>query len=76
MSEKYELSLPFTPLGPPSKAYLDGWERIWGRRRAARGARKGAGGGGSPPRRNPSTPMGAATPPHGPDPQERPVNQE
>lgn len=33
---KYELPVPFTPLGPPSDAYRDGWERIFAGRDAAR----------------------------------------
>jgi hypothetical protein len=37
MSERYELSTPFTPLGAPSPAYRDGWDRVFGRRRRPRG---------------------------------------
>lgn len=28
---KYELSVPYQPLGAPSQAYRDGWDRLWGR---------------------------------------------
>lgn len=31
MGERYELSLPYQPLGAPSQAYRDGWDRIFGR---------------------------------------------
>lgn len=29
-SMRYELPIPFTPLGPPSNAYRDGWDRVFG----------------------------------------------
>lgn len=29
-SQPFELPIPFTPLAPPSDAYREGWERIFG----------------------------------------------
>ncbi len=29
-AQKYELPIPYAPLGPPSDAYRDGWDRIFG----------------------------------------------
>lgn len=32
MSERYELCNPYQPLGAPSQAYRDGWDRIFGKK--------------------------------------------
>ena len=29
-SMRYELPIPFTPCGPPSDAYREGWDRVFG----------------------------------------------
>jgi hypothetical protein len=52
MSERYELAVPYQPLGAPSRSYRDGWDRVFGGargvgKRKANESRGMKGGGGS-----------------------------
>lgn len=64
MSERYELSLPFTPLRPPSQAYRDGWDRVFGKKNRD----LGQGSATPPPREHPHPPVAVAAPRLPPDP--------
>jgi len=76
VAEKYELRNPYQPLGPPSRAYRDGWDRVFGKpaKPQRKGRRRKGGGVGGTPARTSRGDAYAHTPALGPDQRERPVS--